>query len=47
MTPMSTTAPSSPATEPQGAYPFGAFAMQAVLGVRLSTPPSRERGGTA
>ena len=47
MTPMSTTAPRSPAAEPQGGYPFGAFAMQAILGVRLSSPPSRERGGTA
>ncbi len=47
MTPMSTTAPRSPITEPQGSYPFGSFALQATLGVRLPVPPSRERGGTA
>ena len=48
MTPMSTTAPPrSPFSEPQGSYPFAAFALQATLGVRLPASPTSERGGEA
>ena len=47
MTPVSTTAPRSPAPQPQGSYPFGAFALQATLGVRIPPSSSRERRGAA
>lgn len=36
----------SPVNEPQGGYPFGAFALAATLGVRIPSS-SPERGGTA
>ena len=47
MTPMPTTATRGPAPQPQGSYPFGAFALQATLGVRIPPTSSRERGGAA
>ena len=44
-----TPAPTTPAStetgrNPYAAYPFGAFAAQATLGVRLASPAARERG---
>ena len=48
MTPIPTAAPiRSPAAEAHGAYPFAAFAMQAITGVRLPPSSSPERSGTA
>ncbi len=44
MTPAPTSsAPSGSARNPYAAYPFGAFAAQATLGVRLASPAPRER----
>ena len=48
MTPTSPATPTrSPTPEPHGSYPFGAFALQATLGVRLPPSSSPERSGPA
>ena len=47
MTPTPTPAPTRSFSEPQGSYPFAAFALQATLGVRLPPSSTPERGGSA